>query len=308
MKRLQEFFNLTYRERNGFLLFTILLFVITLAPTVWSLIRKSDPAAAYSVQVFPENTRPNYTNQSSGKKSQTSLSLQPFDPNRLPAEEWSKLGLSERQIAVIHRYEERGGTFRKKEDVQKMYVIDDALYRQIKPYIRIATRESRSFDDKGDQSRSAAVTSRQSIDAGYAARRSITRVRIDMNRSDTTDWKTIRGIGSTYASRIVRYRELLGGFYHVEQLREVYGLPQERLEEWFSQLYLESPVLRKLRINYVNSSELLRHPYISKKQAEGIVKYRNQHGFFGSLDDMRKIVVLDTDFFAKIESYLDFQQ
>ena len=48
-----------------------------------------------------------------------------------------------------------------------------------------------------------------------------------LNASDTAEWKKIPGIGSVYASRIVQYRNLLGGFSHVEQLLEVYGIDQE---------------------------------------------------------------------------------
>lgn len=282
--------------------------MITLAPFVWSFFRKPAPLPAYSVQTFAERPSKYHANQTSVNKRQKPLNLQPFDPNRLPAEEWSKLGLSDKQIAVIHRYEERGGVFRKKEDVQKMYVIDEKLYRQIAPFIRIADAKTKSSEYDKEQSATSMLGSNTNKRSTSVAQTGKTAVRIDMNRSDTTDWKTIRGIGSTYASRIVRYRELLGGFHQLEQLSEVYGLPSERLEEWYLQVYIASPVLRKIRINDMNANELQRHPYIAKKQAERIVQYRNQHGKFRSIDDMRKILMLDTDFFTKIELYLDFQQ
>lgn len=282
--------------------------MMTLAPFVWTFFRKPAPLPAYSVQTFAEDSSKYNANQTSVIKRQKYIDIKPFDPNRLPAEEWSKLGLSDKQIAVIHRYEERGGVFRKKEDVQKMYVIDKKLYRQIAPFIRIADAKTKSSEYDKEQSSSSMLEPNPKRNSTSLAQVRKNAVRIDMNRSDTTDWKTIRGIGSTYASRIVRYRELLGGFHQLEQLSEVYGLPIERLEEWYSQMYIASPMLRKIRINDMNANELQRHPYIAKKQAERIVQYRNQHGKFRSIDDMRKILMLDTDFFTKIEFYLDFQQ
>ena len=48
--------------------------------------------------------------------------------------------------------------------------------------------------------------------------------KISINTVDTAEWKKVPGIGSAYAARIVKYRNLLGGFYEVEQLREVYGI------------------------------------------------------------------------------------
>lgn len=281
---------------------------MTLAPFVWTFFRKPAPLPAYSVQTFAEDSSKYNANQTSVIKRQKYIDIKPFDPNRLPAEEWSKLGLSDKQIAVIHRYEERGGVFRKKEDVQKMYVIDKKLYRQIAPFIRIADAKTKSSEYDKEQSSSSMLEPNPKRNSTSLAQVRKNAVRIDMNRSDTTDWKNIRGIGSTYASRIVRYRELLGGFHQLEQLSEVYGLPIERLEEWYSQMYIASPMLRKIRINDMNANELQRHPYIAKKQAERIVQYRNQHGKFRSIDDMRKILMLDTDFFTKIELYLDFQQ
>ena len=51
---------------------------------------------------------------------------------------------------------------------------------------------------------------------------------IELNQADTLTLKKIPGIGSTFARRIVGYRELLGGFYTVHQLAEVYGIDEER--------------------------------------------------------------------------------
>ncbi|MCL7987550.1 helix-hairpin-helix domain-containing protein [Sphingobacterium sp. lm-10] len=305
MKRLQDFFNLTYKERNGFLVFTIFILGLVLVPSIWSLLPK-DPIPEYKLQVFP-SSHPNLIPENATANIPNEIqSIQPFNPNRLPSSEWAKMGLSAKQIAVIHRYEERGGTFREKGDVQKMYVIDDVLYRRIAPFIRIPSGKHERNKISRDQF--VLPLSRKSVRAVYPASGVDTSVRIEVNLADTTDWKMLRGIGSVYAARIVRYRELLGGFHQLEQLREVYGLPEERLEGWLKQLYLESPRLRKIQINHWSADEMQRHPYISKKQAERVVNYRNQHGAYQSVDDMRKILVLDTDFFVKIEAYLDFQQ
>ncbi len=302
MKRLQEFFNLTYKERNGFLVFTIFIVVLMLLPSVWSYIRKPYPVSTYAIQVFPESEAKHYSTRDSQTKVKKAIHLRPFNPNRLPSEEWAKFGLTEKQIAVIHRYEDRGGVFVRKEDVRKLYVIDEALYQQLAPFIRIPTKENTSSSNKIDN-----VSGTSSWRVDTKTQQDKKAIRIDVNVADTTDWKMLRGIGSVYATRIVRYRELLGGFYQIGQLREVYGLPEERLEEWLPQLYLESPIFRRLRVNHLDAHDLQKHPYITKGQATHIVNYRKQHGPFQSIDDMRKIVTLDTDFFVKIESYLDFQ-
>ena len=60
---------------------------------------------------------------------------------------------------------------------------------------------------------------------------------VELNSADTTALKKVPGIGSVFAKRIIKYRELLGGFYSVEQLGEVYGIDEERyksMKSWFS--------------------------------------------------------------------------
>lgn len=60
---------------------------------------------------------------------------------------------------------------------------------------------------------------------------------VELNSADTTALKMVPGIGSVFAKRIIKYRDLLGGFYSVEQLGEVYGIDEERYEamkSWFS--------------------------------------------------------------------------
>lgn len=309
MKHLQDFFNLTHKERNGFLVLTIFILLLTIVPWVWSFTHKA-ANPEYTLHVFPSSAggRASHEVFAIGSRSEANkkiTDIYPFNPNNLPAAAWAKFGLSPKQIAVIHRYEAKGGTFRTKEDVQKMYVIDAVLYRKLAPFIQIPAANGATADVNSAPhwQNTKPATSRQD----YRAKEELRPVRIDINRSDTTDWKMIRGIGSVYAARIVRFRELLGGFHQIEQVREVYGLPLERLDEWLAQLYLESPTVRKIQINQLNAEELQKHPYISRKQAVSIVTYRKQHGAYHSLEDMRRIVVLDTDFFTKIEPYLDFQ-
>ena len=51
---------------------------------------------------------------------------------------------------------------------------------------------------------------------------------IDLNSADTLLLTRVPGIGASFARRIYKYRELLGGYYVVEQLQEVYGMDRER--------------------------------------------------------------------------------
>ena len=126
-----------------------------------------------------------------------------------------------------------------------------------------------------------------------------------LNETDTAEWKKIPGIGSAYASRIVKYRDLLGGFTHVEQLLEVYGIDQEL----FSRIavYIEpDDSYRKLQVNKSDFKELLRHPYLNYKQVQAIMTLRRKKG---DISSMRELSILDeftTEDILRLEPYLEF--
>ncbi len=74
-----------------------------------------------------------------------------FDPNKLQADQWKKLGLEDRQIKVILNYLNKGGRFRVKQDLAKMYCISEQEYRILEPYIEIKTLPPDKKVDKGTE-------------------------------------------------------------------------------------------------------------------------------------------------------------
>ncbi len=216
-----------------------------------------------------------------------------FDPNDLPERDWKKMGFSDKQIAVIKNYEAKGGKFYKKEDVAKMYSISKQEYEQIEPYIVI---------EKKDRNTSIVPNH---IVGEIVDRKISTLETIDINVADTSALKTLKGIGSILANRVIRYRDALGGFHAVSQIGEVYGISPEVFEDIQSHLVIGDRSIKKLNLNTSTKEQLSKHPYVSYKQASLIVNYRTQHGLFANLEDLQNISVLDLDFFRKIEPYIE---
>jgi DNA uptake protein ComE-like DNA-binding protein len=101
---------------------------------------------------------------------------------------------------------------------------------------------------------------------------------VELNTADTLILKKVPGIGSAFSNRIVKYRNLLGGFYSVSQLGEVYGIDEERyqeLKEWFC---VNPELILKKQINQLPADSLSRHPYINYRQAKAIKHLRKQKG------------------------------
>ncbi|GAB2975028.1 hypothetical protein GCM10027049_06880 [Mucilaginibacter puniceus] len=200
-----------------------------------------------------------------------------FDPNNLPAEKWQQLGLSEKQINTIKNYEAKGGRFYKKQDVQKIYAITPDDYKRLAPYI--------------------------DIPEGYTNKPNII---VELNSADSAKLTRINGIGPAFAQRILEYRKRLGGFLNKGQLKEIYGLDEEKYNHIKDQVSINPALITKIKINQVDFEGLRRFPYLTNKQTNAIIQYRNQHGNYSSIDDMRNIVILDEVILRKIEPYIVF--
>ena len=127
---------------------------------------------------------------------------------------------------------------------------------------------------------------------------------IDLNTADTTEFQRLRGIGPVYAARIVRYRNLLGGFTDKEQLREVYGLPDSVYRRIAPRLTVDTSRIQRIDINTATYGQLVRHPYLDKDQVAAILRLRERQGSFQSLDDLHQIPIIEEETYNKITPYL----
>jgi DNA uptake protein ComE-like DNA-binding protein len=126
----------------------------------------------------------------------------------------------------------------------------------------------------------------------------------DLNTADALDLQKVKGIGPAYSERIIKYRDILGGFADTTQLHEVYGLPPETIHELVKHFTIQSNV-KPITINTDSIKTLIKHPYISYDLAKIIVNYRAQHGDFKSVNELRKIKALDERTFLRLKPYLE---
>jgi DNA uptake protein ComE-like DNA-binding protein len=130
---------------------------------------------------------------------------------------------------------------------------------------------------------------------------------LEMNAADTTALKKVPGIGSAFASRIVKYRNLLGGYHSVTQLREVYGIDEEKyaaLSPWFT---VDASQLRKLSVNTLPADSLRRHPYINYRQARAIERLRKQKKQLSGWENLQLLEEFTEEDGQRILPYLSFE-
>ncbi len=141
---------------------------------------------------------------------------------------------------------------------------------------------------------------------GTGTKDNFKRIVIDINNCDSARLTTLPGIGPVLSARIIRYRDLLGGYAAVEQLREVYGLPAETFNLISLMVTADPSDVLRIKINKAEFRELLRHPYIEKEEVQAIMKYRELQGIIRNREDLVNNKLISRERVEKILPYIDF--
>lgn len=306
MKGLFRYFELSLAEQRGFIALIIIVLCSLSVPYLYDAIRKEE-LLEHEVIIFKDSDQDDKRHHrlSNGKNRDVypkEIDMAEFDPNGLSVLQWNTLGLSVKQAQVIKNFEAKGGRFRKKEDLARIYSISDADYRRLSPYIRINSIEGKEESRYVQEQNVGFSKNEKSVHLTKEIKESS----IDIEKADSAEWVVLKGIGPVLANRIIKYRNALGGFTDIDQIAEVYGLPPETYALIKDKLYLQEGTVKKINVNKANAAELSRHPYISRKQAQWITNYREQHGFYKNLKSLETIELLNQEFLRKIGPYLEF--
>lgn len=209
-----------------------------------------------------------------------------FDPNTLSVEGWRKLGLRDRSIQIIRKYLSRGGKFREPGDLKKIYGLSKEMAARLIPYVRIQLPKQ-TYEPRPRPEYKPSI--------------------IEINTADTAALIALPGIGSKLARRIISFRDKLGGFYSVEQVKETYGLPDSTFQIIRARLHITAAI-KTINVNTAKPEHLSSHPYIGRNLANAIVRYREQHGPYSNIEDIKQIVLVTPEIFQKIVYYLAVQE
>jgi len=289
-RQVRNFFGFSRAQTNGFVGLLVVVTIVLISEPVYRWWISRQPADFSREQTILDSLTLQWDLQ---KKETTRIppgeenkvALFEFNPNTATEEELMELGFSSGLTKRLLNYRTKGGVFRIKSDVLKLYGIDSIFYQSIAPFIQLPEKilyveKERTFIKKEF-------------------------IPFNLNEADTTQLQSIYGIGPVLSKRIVKYRESLGGFITVNQLYEVYGLDSVTISRVVKVSFLvEEYSPRKININTADENLLATHPYFSRKIAKAIVAYRFQHGKFQSIDDLQKIQVLDRKVLDKIYPYL----
>ncbi len=310
----KNYLTFTAKDRRAILVVFVLIIIVLALPYFFGKPKKLQPqqvaalnekAAAIKQQqasannnrsYYPKNDEEDFQPYQPSNKTYNRFAtgeLFAFDPNTLDEAGWKKLGLKDKTIATILKFRAKGYKFRKPEDLAKIYGLKKEDAEKLIPYVQIAG-ENIAPDNRPITS-VAGLTSTE--------RKSYTPTMVDINQSDTTPWIALPGIGSKLAFRIVNFRDKLGGFIAVDQVAETFGLADSTFHKIKPRLQFSPTAIRKININTADANQL-KHPYIKWNIANAIIQYRQQHGPFKSVNELKKIMIIDEALLQKIAPYL----
>lgn len=302
-KWLNNYFEFSRREFNGLMVLLILLAGVFVFPMVYQALMPQElPTAEEQLAVlkFAMANQPDRDTKTErrifsakGYPEKRKPVLFYFDPNLIDIGDWQKLGLSEKQAQAILNYRSKGGVFRKKADLQKMYTINPELYKVLEPYVQIAEMQLST-------SGKARAVPRAPVPVSKELKL------IELNGADTLELDQIKGIGKVFAKRIVAYRERIGGFHKKEQLMEVFGIDSLKYNEVKTQVSIDVNKLKKININTAEPADFKYHPYIRYKQVNALIQYRKQHGNYSNIADLNKVAILTPEVIGRLAPYLIF--
>lgn len=130
---------------------------------------------------------------------------------------------------------------------------------------------------------------------------------IDINKADSIDFEKLPGIGEKLSARMVKYRERLGGYIMIDQLKEIYGLQDSNFLKFRHRIKVENDFKpHQITINRASYSDLMKHPYMSPLFVKSILAYIKMHGFVSDDEELFKIGSINKDEAIRVLPYLDF--
>lgn len=281
------YFYFSPSERKGIIvLFFILIFVI-FVPSIYRLIKPKNDLKISIIQFdeldsISKKKSYNYDNKNNPI-------LFKFNPNTATNDELKQLGFTDKNIAILKNYLNKGGKIKSIDGLKKIYGINPQLINKLTPFIQLEI-------DNNSNSKNAF-----SDNSNYQKQKS--HIPLELNTADSLSLVNLYLIGPTLASKIMAYRNKLGGFLNLNQLTEIYGFNEDILYDLEGKIWVDSSKAKHINLNTITEDELKSHPYFKYKMARVIVNYRNQHGNYKNINELLQIKIINDSILDRIKIY-----
>ena len=294
-KTIQTYFKFTKEQRTGIFFLFLIIVVLQLVYFFvdFSSVSKEYPEKQKWLSLQSEMD----SLKMDAKNSKPKIYL--FNPNFISDYKGYKLGMSVQEIDRLLAFRKENKYVNSAKEFQNVTKVSDSILNVMAPYFKFPDW----VNNKKQNTKFKEYTSYQN--QAFAKKEKI--VFIDINEATKEDLVKIYGIGDAISIRILKQKELLGGFVSMEQMKEVWGLSPEVIENLNTHFkVLVLPRFKKIEINNASLKELSQFHYFRYSLAKEIVTYRSMNGNIKNIEDLTKIKGFPVDKANLIGLYLDF--
>ena len=244
---MNSFFNLTRNERKGVFVFSAFLTFLFFVGIYFH--SESSSTLYLEKEAIKTPFKDSNSNKSFQKKlyskksiikSKFSAPRENFNPNELSKNDWINMGFSDKQANVFVNYISKKGGLKNADDILKIYGVPLSQLEALKSKITIPIHL------------------------------------IKLNEINQEQLEALKGIGEVLSIRIIKYREKLGGFYSIDQLKEVYGVKPEVITEIKNKVTVDSKNIKTIAINSISYQDLKSNPYLKANEVKKIIELRSE--------------------------------
>lgn len=300
--KLHKLLTFSSKERSGIIVLTLLLILSIAASYVvprftnkqHDLSRFSDEIYEFQISVSKkaeqqENNNSYYQSRNQKNYQQAYKPMQ-FDPNLVNKNKLASMGFNSSQIKNLMNFRKSGGKFYQKEDFLKLYTIDTMAFNLFKPFITIPEKDiniTNTAENSSEKTKKKHIT-----------------IPLEINSCTKAELITKLQIPDYLADRVIKYRNLLGGFNDYSQFSEIYGFNPQKIDTNRIKIHFDQDRIEKINLNNGEFKEIISHPYIDKYTTNAILEYRKFMKTITSLDELKENNVLTDDDIKKIKPYV----
>lgn len=284
-KFLNDYFGFNKQQRRGLIVLCVLCFLLLVLRVTYSYFLPPSKMKVQWIDLKVDSTTsvPSYPERTVNTYVPRTLSTTTFNPNTCDYTTLLAVGFPKKTAGTFIKFREKGFVVKQKKDLLKVYGVSLQLYASLENLMVIDV--PKKLEPAKEKTKKPVLPS------------------IELNTADTTALQSLPGIGSVISKRIIKYRDLLGGFNSTDQLKEVFGINEELYELLSTRLTADSTKVKQLYPNLADFKVLSKHPYIGYELSKKLCDKRKTEALnFATVEAL----IGNTAQFQRLRPYLAF--
>ncbi len=304
LKNVKSYLKVIKADRTALLILSSIIFILILINIIVKKVNRNQ-ATPSDIEKF-ENALAQIEQKKTAEKIDKKLFA--FNPNTISKDTLKLLNLPNFIKNNLLKYRKAGGRIKSKADFKKLYGVNDSIFHEVEPFLVIEHKLNKYNHPK--QTKQLVTEHFQKLRYEEKKQHNVQSndekviLLVELNSATEEELKSIWGIGTVFSKRIVKYRNLLGGYYKKQQLLEVYGINDSIYNIIHQYVDVDTGKVQKIRLNFAEYKTLLRHPYLNKNEVVAILDYKNKKGAYKNEEQLVNDSILSLKTYQKIRPYL----